>query len=408
MIASIQAKDAAVLLSGDLLVLVDSCRVVSKLSAHDSDYIRTYKASLETIIVTKFRDINTCDAANIRALLLLVGCICSLSPRSVLSAQGLESQLHRMFLITQHVACQGSTDVDFVTPFELCLRNILQCSQLATHTHFYVKFMEKLSAIQDCRSALVVCRLLLEYAAASASTANTVINIVIQIMESTAANPSFMKDEKNILFYCETIKAMVEHVKSKGSSAHDTGAVHHPLLGTCLLNSCCSMATYVRHNRRSDSVRGALGVMSVILKCMETLLTIPSCSILFTTNVTSLLTIIQHTIQLVISSQGYAQDDVFVSCTRSMSKVLKTVATSNELMKHAYIFVTAIITVMSESTSFTNNVRDVLYNGIFCLLEKCKSKEKALIVSQLTATAKVLYSTIHLVFQEEWKFIGKA
>ncbi len=414
-ISSVLAKEARALRSSDLFALADCCRVVSKFSVHDGDYISEFKASLETIIRTKCQHITTCDGPCIRGLLLLVGSICMLSQRTVLSANGLEVQLNRVLMIVQHVICDvaHSEDVDLVVHVEVCLRNILQCSQLANHTHIYTKFMDKLTLLDDSHGlncVLTSCRLLLEHCSSSnVAATNSVIDIVIQTLESIATRPSYIQSIDNVMFYCDTMKSMVEHVRSKASGSRDSGAIHQPLLGTCLMNSCCYMATHLCNNRHGDGEgRGALGGMAVILKCMEALLTVPSCSILFTTNVTSLLLIVQHTVQLIISSKGSVKDDVYVSCIRSISKVLKTVATSNELMKHAYIFVTVIITVMSESVTLTNSVRDVLYNGIFCLLEKCKTKEKSLITSQLSPNAKVLYSTIHLIYQEEWKFIGKA
>ena len=414
-ISSVLARDAPSLRSSDLLVLADCCRVVNKFSAHDGDYISTYKVSLETVIRTKCQHINTGDSQCIHGLLLLVGSICALAQRTALSADGLELQLNRVFLILQHVICNvaRSESIDLVAPFELCLRHILQCSQLANHTHIFIKFMDKLAFLDDSRGlncVLTSCRLLLEYSSSSnVSTTNSVIDVVIEMLESIATRQPYIQDVENVMFYCETMKSMVEYIKSKSSSSRDSGATHQPLLGTCLMNSCCYMASHICSNRHGDSEgRSALGGISIVLKCMEALLTIPSCSILFTTNVSSLLTIIHHTVQLIISNKGAAKDDVYVTCLRSVSKVLKTVATSNELMKHAYIFVTVIITAMSESVTISNSARDVLYNGIFCLLEKCKAKEKSLIVSQLSPTAKVLYSTIHLIYQEEWKFIGKA
>jgi len=409
-IAIVVAKDVLQLGSSDLLVLADCCRVVGKFSAHDGDYITTYEVSLLTIRESRFNNLDACDSQCIDALLLLLGSMCLLPQRLLSSSLGLPAQLNSVLRVVEHVACQ-SYDIDLVLHFDLCLRNILLRWNLVDHSNQCIEFIDGLTALNDSRSlncVLVMCRLLLEYVNTKVSAANAVIDVAIEMFEFISTRSFYVADINNIIFYCGTMKSVVENVKKKSGGGRDVAATHQSLLNTSLVNSCCYMATYIINNRVGDTEQGALEAMSIILKCMEALLTIPSCSILFTANVSSLLTVIQHTIQLLISHRGSGKDEACLSCARSLSKVLKIVATSNELMKHAYIFVVAIITIMSESKSINNSMRDVLHVCIFCLLEKCTMKEKSLIVSQLSPAAKVLYSNIHLTYQEEWKFIGKA
>jgi hypothetical protein len=150
---------------------------------------------------------------------------------------------------------------------------------------------------------------------------------------------------------------------------------------------------------------------SQLISVLDQLLGLPTSLPILSNLIGSISMILRQCLDTILrNSSGKISDTSILVITtgkhaRVFSRCLHTLSSSNSLKKHVHLTATVIIEVLSQH-NVASTIKEMLMPGLFCLLEQCRSKEKQHISRLLDDASRALYTDIHQVYLQDWKFQG--